>query len=133
MFISEAHAQVEGAMLASNNGTSSWIMLAVMAAAFWLLIVRPQAKRQQEHKNLIDGLSKGDKVVTDSGIYGEISKIIDDSIVEVEIASGVKIQLVRNAVSAVVEVEKPKKSKTVKSSKSSKTTAKKTATKKKAS
>ncbi|MFT7144797.1 MAG: preprotein translocase subunit YajC [Alphaproteobacteria bacterium] len=109
MFISEAHAQVEGALSASNSGTSSWIMLAVLAAGFWLLIVRPQSKRQQEHTDLITGLSRGDKVVTDSGIYGEITKIVDEGIVEVEIATGVKVRLVRNAVSAVVTTETSKK------------------------
>lgn len=125
MFISNAYAQDAAAAVAGST-TSSWIMLGIMVLVFWLFIIRPQAKRHKEHQELITGLKKGDKVVTDSGIYGMITKLKDEHIVEVEIAENVRVELVRNAVSAVtgtgkvkslpVEEKTKKKTKTKKAS-----------------
>lgn len=109
--ISNAYAQADAVTVASQSGASSWIMIGLMLLIMWLFIIRPQAKRHREHQNLIGGLKKGDKVVTDSGIYGEITKVVDEGILEIQIAEGVKVQLVRNAVAAVLNAkdEKPAK------------------------
>tara|TARA_R110000868_G_scaffold189695_1_gene432838 strand:+ start:25888 stop:26286 length:399 start_codon:yes stop_codon:yes gene_type:complete len=131
MFISEAQAQVQGAAAAAGDGTSSMIMIGVMFLVMWLFILRPQSKRQQEHTSLITGLSRGDKIVTDSGIYAVITKVVDESILEVEIAADVKIRIVRNAVSAVLDA-KPTKTKADTTSTKSKTKTAKKTTKKKA-
>ncbi|MEC8467171.1 MAG: preprotein translocase subunit YajC [Pseudomonadota bacterium] len=113
MFISNAYAQnAEAAM--QGTGASSWIMIAVMFAIMWLFVFRPQAKRHKEHQQLINSLKKGDKIVTDSGIYGLVTKLVDDSVVEVEIAEGVRVEMVRNAVAAVTGSGKVKASDTQK-------------------
>jgi preprotein translocase subunit YajC len=100
MLISNANAQTEMATMA-GSGASSWIMIGVMFLIMWLFILRPQTKRHKEHQALITGLKRGDKVVTDSGFYGVISKVVDESIVEVEIAENIRVEMVRNAVAAV--------------------------------
>ena len=107
MFISEAYAQAQPTAMA-GTGASSWIMIIAMFAILWLFILRPQAKRHNEHQKLITGLKKGDNVVTDSGIYGVVTKVIDESKIEVEIAQGVRVELVRTAVAAVTGSSKVK-------------------------
>lgn len=124
MFISEAYAQAAATPQVAGSGSSSILMLIAMFAILWLFVIRPQAKRHKEHMQLVSSLKRGDKVVTDSGIYGVISKVKDESIVEVEIAEGVRIELVRNAVAAVTGSAKVK---------SESKPEKKTKTKKKAS
>ena len=107
MFISEAYAPAQPTAMA-GTGAPSWIMIIAMFAILWLFILRPQAKRHNEHQKLITGLKKGDNVVTDSGIYGVVTKVIDESKIEVEIAQGVRVELVRNAVAAVTGSSKVK-------------------------
>lgn len=131
MFISNAYAQTDVSAMAGSSA-SSWIMIGVMFMIMWLFILRPQTKRHKEHQALITGLKRGDKVVTDSGFYGVITKVVDDSIIEVQIAENVRVELVRNAVSAVTGNSKVKTAET-ESKKKTKTKTKKTTTKKKAS
>ena len=72
--ISKAYA--EGAAPApAGGGFEMIIMLVAMAAIFYFLIYRPQAKKVKEHKNLMTSLSKGDEVLTSGGLVGRISKI----------------------------------------------------------
>lgn len=125
MFVSEAYAQVDPSAQMAGSGMSSIIMIAAMFAIMWLFVIRPQAKRHKEHQQLISGLKKGDKVVTDSGIYGLITKVKDEGVVEVEIAEGVRVELVRNAVSAVTGTAKVKSLQTEDKKKKTKTTKKK--------
>jgi len=119
MFISEAYAQAQPTAMA-GSGASSWIMIIAMFAILWLFILRPQAKRHNEHQKLITGLKKGDNIVTDSGIYGVVTKVIDENKVEVEIAQGVRVELVRNAVAAVTGSSKVKATPTEEKKKSKK-------------
>lgn len=64
---------------------TSFIMLIVLVIAFvgifYFLMIRPQRKRQQEHNRLIEGLKRGDKVVTAGGIYGQIDYIDEDTVI----------------------------------------------------
>jgi len=68
---------------------------------FYFLMWRPQSKRTKEHKNLVEGLSKGDEVITTGGIAGKISKVTEDFI-RVEIADGVEIRVQKVAISAAL-------------------------------
>ena len=67
----------------------------------YFLILRPQQKRVKAHKEMIDSLKKGDTVITQGGLIGNISKIISDHEVEIEIAKDVKVKAVRGMISDI--------------------------------
>lgn len=77
----------------------SIIMLVAIVGIFYFLMIRPQQKRAKEHKNFLESLKKGDKIVTSSGLYGTITGITDDA-VTMEIAEKVRIKVDKNTVAA---------------------------------
>ena len=81
---------------------SMLLPLAGMLAIFYFLLIRPQAKRQKELKKMVEALKKGDRVLTASGLYGDVAGLRDD-IVVVEIADGVKVEMMKSAVTAVIK------------------------------
>mgnify|MGYP001286859851 FL=1 len=83
---------------------ASLLPFALMFLVLYLLILRPQMKKQKQQQQMIDELEKGDQVVTSGGIHGLIQNIKDDIIV-IKIAENVKIELSRSAVSRVVNKE----------------------------
>jgi len=83
---------------------ASLLPFALMFLVLYLLILRPQMKKQKQQQQMIDELEKGDQVVTSGGIHGLIQNIKDDIIV-LKIAENVKIELSRSAVSRVVNTE----------------------------
>ena len=72
-----------------------------MVAIFWFLLIRPQMKRQKEHRAMIDALAKGDEVATAGGLLGKITQL-GEQYLTVEIAKGVEVQLQRSAVVQVL-------------------------------
>ncbi len=75
-------------------------MLALFVV-FYLMMIRPQMKRQKEHKAMVDALAKGDEVVTAGGMLAKVTKL-GDSYLHVEIANGVEVQVQRSAVVQVL-------------------------------
>ncbi len=94
-FVSVAYAQ--GADAAQQSPFIQFVPLVLILGVFWFLIIRPQQKKQKELKLMIDELKKGDKIVTNGGIFGSIVKVGDDRIT-LEIASKVQIQLERSQI-----------------------------------
>jgi len=93
---------MSGCIPAEEGGDegSRWTMVIFMVlifAVFYFLMIRPQRKRQKEHKQLVEELKRGDKVVTAGGIYGQIETISDDSVV-MKIESGTTIRVSRSSV-----------------------------------
>jgi preprotein translocase subunit YajC len=76
----------------------------------WFLIIRPQQRRAKEHQELIKNVRRGDTVVTSGGIVGKVTKATDDPELEVEIADGVRVKLVRTMISEVRTRGEPVKS-----------------------
>lgn len=76
-------------------------MLIVMVALFYFLIIRPQSKRNKEHKQLLESLSKGDEVVIAGGMLGKITKVGDDFVV-IEVAPNTEIRFQRGAITATL-------------------------------
>ena len=76
--------------------------LAVLAVAFYMLIIRPQQKRQKEHRALLDTLAEGDSVVTIGGVYGTVGSLGDDR-VGLEVAPGVIVEFARSAIARRLE------------------------------
>ncbi len=73
------------------------IMLVIMFAIFYFLLIRPQQKRAKQHKELIESISAGDQVVTAGGVHGKVISV-QESIVTLEIATGVKIKINRSSI-----------------------------------
>lgn len=95
-FIADAYADV-GAAAAGPSVTGQLVMLGIFALVFYFLLLRPQLKRQKEHKTLMEGLQKGDEVVFAGGLLGTIQKIEGEFAV-IELANGVEVKVQRSAV-----------------------------------
>lgn len=85
---------------AAGSGFTQIIPLILITIVFWFLLIRPQQKRLKEHRGMVDALKKGDKVVTNSGIFGKITDIKEE-IIHIEIADGVRVKMQRDAISSV--------------------------------
>ena len=99
MFISSAYAQT-----ASGGGTDSLIgmlPLVLMFVVLYFIMIRPQMKKQKEHKAMIEAIAKGDEVVIGGGVVGRVSKL-GESFLHVEVANGVELQVQRGAVVQVL-------------------------------
>jgi len=83
------------------NPIMTFLPLILLFAVFYFLMIRPQMKRQKEHKNMVAALSKGDEVVTNGGIAGKVDEV-GESFITVEIAPNVKIKLQKGAVQQVL-------------------------------
>ncbi len=102
MFISTAYAQTAPAAAASGTDSlMSLLPLVLMFVVLYFIMIRPQMKKQKEHKAMIDALAKGDEVVIAGGLLGKVSKM-GDSYLGVEVASGVELQVQRGAVVQVL-------------------------------
>ena len=83
------------------NPIMTFLPLILLFAVFYFLMIRPQMKRQKEHRNMVAALSKGDEVVTNGGIAGKVDEV-GESFITVEIAPNVKIKLQKGAVQQVL-------------------------------
>ena len=104
MFISSAFAQTAPAAAAGGDMQStlmSMLPLLLMFAVLYFVMIRPQMKKQKEHRSMIEALAKGDEVVTAGGMLGKVSKI-GDAYISVELAAGVEVQMQRQAVVQVL-------------------------------
>ncbi|MBP6277822.1 MULTISPECIES: preprotein translocase subunit YajC [unclassified Limnohabitans] len=104
MFISSAFAQTAPAAAAGGDMQStlmSMLPLLLMFAVLYFVMIRPQMKKQKEHRAMIDALAKGDEVVTAGGFLGKVSKL-GEAYVGVELATGVEVQMQRSAVVQVL-------------------------------
>jgi preprotein translocase subunit YajC len=106
MFISEALAQTTTGAPAAGGGMEGLMQFAPLVlifVVFYFLMIRPQQKRQKLHQATVRAAKRGDRIVTSGGILGVISKANDaDNDVEVEIAQGIKVRVVRSAISEVL-------------------------------
>jgi len=73
----------------------------VMFGVLYLVMIRPQMKKQKEHKAMIESIVKGDEVVSAGGFLGRVSKL-GDAFISVELATGVEVQMQRSAVVQVL-------------------------------
>jgi preprotein translocase subunit YajC len=100
MLISEAFAQTAGSGQA-EAGWANLILLVGIFVIFWLLLIRPQAKRAKEHKKMIENLQRGDEVVAGGGIIGLILNVSENYVV-IEISPGVEILSIKTSVQTLL-------------------------------
>ena len=98
--ISDAYAQGAAPAAGGSDFQFPLMMIAMFAVVFFLMI-RPQMKRQKEQKALLEGLAKGDEVVTMGGLLGRISKL-GDTYIHIETGNGVELQVQRSSVVQVL-------------------------------
>ena len=104
MLISSAFAQTAPAAAAGGDmqyTLMSMLPLVLMFVVLYFVMIRPQMKKQKEHRAMIDAITKGDEVVTAGGLAGKVSKL-GDSYLGLEIASNVEVQVQRSAVVQVL-------------------------------
>ena len=104
MFISQAFAQTAPAAAAGGGAEStlmSLLPLVLMFVVLYFIMIRPQMKKQKEHKAMIEALAKGDEVVIAGGVLGRVAKL-GDSFIHVEVANGVELQVQRPSVLQVL-------------------------------
>ena len=103
MFISTAQAQTAPAPAAGGTESTlfSLLPLVLMFVVLYFIMIRPQMKKQKEHKAMIEALAKGDEVVIAGGVLGKVAKL-GDSYLNVEVANNVELQVQRASVIQVL-------------------------------
>ena len=92
------------------EGIASLVPLILVFAIMYFLLIRPQQKKLKEHQAMVSALRRGDQVVTAGGIVGRVTKVKDtENEVEVEIAQGVNVRVVRSTITTVVSKTEPAK------------------------
>ncbi len=104
MFITEAFAQTatgdpSGSMLGS--GMEMFVLFVPLMVVWYFLLIRPQQAQRKRREETLKNIRRGDQVVTGGGVVGKITKVIDDNEVEVEIAEGTKVRIVRSFIAEV--------------------------------
>jgi preprotein translocase subunit YajC len=97
VFISNAYAQSTAANGGAAGSLMQFLPLVLMFVVLYFIMIRPQMKRQKEHRAMIDALAKGDEVVIGGGVIGRVAKL-GDSVLHVEVAKDVEIQVQRSSV-----------------------------------
>jgi preprotein translocase subunit YajC len=100
VFISTAYAQTAAAA-GPESSLLSLAPLVLMFVVLYFIMIRPQMKKQKEHKAMIEAIAKGDEVVIAGGVLGKVAKL-GDSYLHVEVANGVELQVQRSAVVQVL-------------------------------
>jgi len=106
MLISTAYAQAAPGAGAGFD-LVSLLPLVLIFVVFYFLLIRPQQKKVKEHRALVQALRRGDRVVTSGGLIGQVTKVLNDAELQVEIAEGVRVRVVRSAVTEVVSKTAP--------------------------
>lgn len=106
MLISTAYAQgVSG--LFDQSALVQFLPLVLIFVVFYFLLIRPQQKKQKDHRSMLDTLRRGDRVVTGGGIIGTVNRVTTPEEVEVDIAQGVRVRVLRSTITTVLAKPDP--------------------------
>ncbi|APX90729.1 preprotein translocase subunit YajC [Brevirhabdus pacifica] len=105
MFVTPAYAQAAAGGAA--GAFTSFVPLILIFAIMYFLLIRPQQKKVKEHKAMVEALRRGDTVITQGGIIGKVVKVKEGDEIEVEIAEGVKVRVLRSTVGQVLSKTEP--------------------------
>src|SRR5437016_4540272 len=106
MLISIAYAQGTG-IFDSQSTLIQFLPLVLIFIVFYFLLIRPQQKKAKDQRAMLDALRRGDRVVTGGGILGTVSKVVSPEEVEVDIASGVRVKVLRSTITSVLAKPDP--------------------------
>lgn len=103
MLISSAYAQAAGG---APGGFESQLMsfapLVLIFVVFYFLLIRPQQKRMKQHKEMLAAIRRGDRVVTNGGLIGQVVKVVNQDELMLEIAENVRVRVMRGMISSVL-------------------------------
>ena len=88
-----------------------FIPLILIFVIMYFLLIRPQQKKMKDHQQMVAALRRGDQVVTQGGLIGKVSKVKDDNEIEVELAEGVRVRVVKSTVAQVLTKTEPTEAK----------------------
>jgi preprotein translocase subunit YajC len=86
---------------------ANFLPLILIFGIMYMLLIRPQQKKMRDMKAMIDALRRGDQVMTGGGILGKVTKVGEDNIIEVEIADGVKVKVMKHTITQVMSKTEP--------------------------
>ncbi|MFC3616694.1 preprotein translocase subunit YajC [Lutimaribacter marinistellae] len=92
-----------------GGAIAQFLPLILIFAIMYFLLIRPQQKKVKEHQSMVDALRRGDQVVTQGGIIGKVAKVKEDGELEVEIAEGIKVRVVKATIAQVLSKTEPAK------------------------
>lgn len=101
----------------SAGGLASFIPLVLMFVIFYFLLIRPQQKKTKEHREMVAGIKKGDRIITSGGIHGQVTAV-DDATLTVEISDKVRVKLNRANVAGMIQSQTQPAKKTIEPEKS---------------
>jgi len=84
-----------------NQELAQFMPLILIGVVFYFLLIRPQQKRAKEHRAMVEGVRRGDTVVTAGGIMGKVTKVKDDTVVQIEVAPDVRIDVIKSTLSDI--------------------------------
>ena len=102
MLISTAYAQGAGGLFDSSSAMVQFLPLVLIFVVFYFLLIRPQQQKQKQHRTMLSALRRGDRVVTGGGIIGTVNRVASDEEVEVDIAQGVRVRVLRSTITSVL-------------------------------
>lgn len=105
MLISPAYAQNAGG--AGGFDVGFLLPMVLIFGVFYMLLIRPQQKKAKQHRELLEALRRGDRIITNGGLIGLITKVVDANELIVEIAQGVRVRVARSMVSTVMAKTEP--------------------------
>lgn len=105
MFVTPAYAQAVGA--GPGSAFASFLPLVLIFAIMYFLLIRPQQKKMKDMKAMVDALRRGDQVLTQGGIIGKVHKVGEDGVLEVEIADGVRVKVLKHTIAQVMNKTEP--------------------------
>lgn len=106
MFVTPAYAQAAAGGAGPTAAFAQFIPLILIFAIMYFLMIRPQQKRLKAHRTMVENVKKGDRVVTQGGILGKVVSVGEDEL-EVEIATGVRVRVIRSTLAQVVTKTEP--------------------------
>lgn len=108
MLITAAYAQTATDASATGGfGLVQLLPLVLIFVVFYFLLIRPQQKKMKTHRDMVAALRRGDRVVTSGGIIGLVTKVLGDNELQVEIAEGVRVKVLRSSVTELVAKTEP--------------------------
>ncbi len=104
MLISPAYAQAAGD---SGGGMLQLLPLVLIFVVFYFLLIRPQQKKAKVHRSMVEAVKRGDKVITGGGLVGTVTKASEGSEIQVEIADGVRVKVLRHTLTEILTKPDP--------------------------
>jgi preprotein translocase subunit YajC len=101
MLIAPAYAQ-DAAAAGAGFDLMSFLPLILIFVVFYFLLIRPQQQKMKQHRAMVSGVRRGDHVITAGGIYGKVTRVLNDAEALVEIADGIRVRVVKSTISEVL-------------------------------